>query len=146
MRVLVLHGPNLNRLGKREPGIYGTQTFEELVKEINLFAQERGWETHNVQENEEGKLISHLHDAEGDFDGVIFNPGSYTHTSIALRDAISSIDTPVIEVHLTNIHGRESFRHKSFTAGVSVGIISGFGGHGYMLALSALAKLKASSS
>ena len=136
--ILLLHGPNLNLLGTRQPELYGGMT----LTDINT-AAERHIARHDValrtaQSNHEGELIDLLHDARSWAHGVVFNPGAYTHTSIALRDAIVAIELPVIEVHISNVHGRESFRHKSMLAGVCLGQIAGFGWHSYLLALDAL--------
>lgn len=136
MRILILNGPNLNRLGTREPGVYGSDTLESL--ERALTEEFTGHELRFRQSNVEGELIDALHDADRDFDGVVFNPGGYTHTSVALRDAIASIGIPVVEVHISNVAGREPFRHTSLTAPVCIGHISGFGLDGYRLGVLAL--------
>lgn len=133
--LLLLNGPNLNRLGKREPDIYGRETLADIEKQLKNIAIEKGMTLHTKQSNHEGTLIDWIHEAEGTYDGIIFNPGAYTHTSIALRDAISSVSVPVIEVHLSNVHKRESFRHHSMLAPVCVGQIVGLGSKGYELAL-----------
>lgn len=134
-KVLVLNGPNLNRLGKREPEIYGKETLADIVKRLESIAKDDNISLDSKQSNHEGVLIDWIHDAEGTYDGIIFNPGAYTHTSIALRDAISSISIPVIEVHLSNVHKRETFRHQSMLAPVCAGQIVGLGSKGYELAL-----------
>jgi 3-dehydroquinate dehydratase II len=134
MRILVLNGPNLNRLGKREPEIYGTTTLADLESTLaDAFPNVR---FQFSQSNHEGELINSLH-AAGDegLDGVVINPAGLSHTSVALRDAIASIDVPVIEVHISNIHAREPFRHQSLTAGASSGVITGLGLRGYHLAV-----------
>ncbi|MGE6488454.1 type II 3-dehydroquinate dehydratase [Paenisporosarcina sp. NPDC076898] len=136
MKFLCLNGPNLNRLGKREPAIYGYETLEDLEQMMKNRGKQSEVTVQCKQSNHEGELIDWLHDAEDDqIDGIIFNPGAYTHTSYAIRDAISSITVPVIEVHISNIHSRESFRHQSVLAPVCVGQICGLGIFGYTLAL-----------
>jgi 3-dehydroquinate dehydratase II len=138
MRVLVLHGPNLNLLGEREPEVYGTQTLAELNDAIATAAKELGIEVRCEQHNAEGAIIDALHAARNAYQGVVINPGAYAHYSYGIRDAIASIGVPTIEVHLTNIAARESFRHTSVTAAACRGVVSGFGGDGYALALRAL--------
>ncbi len=137
-RILLLHGPNLNLLGTRQPEVYGDTTLADINEAAERHIAPYSIELRTAQSNHEGELVDLLHDAREWADGVVFNPGAYTHTSIALRDAISAIDLPVIEVHISNVHGRESFRHKSMLAGVCLGQIAGFGWRGYLLALDAL--------
>ncbi|WP_215191371.1 type II 3-dehydroquinate dehydratase [Exiguobacterium sp. s7] len=136
MHILVLNGPNLNLLGRREPDVYGDVSLKGLTAELLLAAPDDVQLTF-VQSNHEGELIDALHEAY-DYAGVIFNAGAYTHTSIALRDAIAAIKAPVVEVHISNVHARESFRHESKLAGVCLGVINGFGLTSYTLALQAL--------
>ncbi|MBO8154814.1 MAG: type II 3-dehydroquinate dehydratase [Bacillaceae bacterium] len=137
-RLLLLNGPNLNLLGKREPDVYGHTTLSSIVEELKIYVKKRQWELDAFQSNHEGELIDRIHQSDGKYKGIIFNPGGYTHTSVALRDAISSVDVPVIEVHLSNVYQRESFRHKSLLAPVCRGQISGLGAKGYFLAAQAL--------
>jgi 3-dehydroquinate dehydratase-2 len=139
MNILVLHGPNLNLLGTREPEVYGHTTLDDVNQRLQDYAQGRDLTLRILQSNHEGELIDALHDARGWADGVIINPGGYTHTSVALRDAVSAVEIPTIEVHLSNVHAREPFRHTSMIAPVCRGQISGLGWIGYRLALEALA-------
>ena len=134
--ILILNGPNLNLLGSREPEIYGQQTFIDFFEELKELFPDIVLEY--KQSNHEGQLLDWLHTTEGQYAGVIFNAGAYTHTSVALADGIAGITTPVIEVHISNVHKRESFRHRSFLSPVCRGTISGFGLTGYQLAIIAL--------
>src|SRR5216110_522684 len=139
---LVLHGPNLNLLGVREPSVYGRVTLAQLDRMIREHARRRGMRVECRQSNVEGQLVDWLQSAQGDgFGGVVLNPGAFTHYSIALRDAVSAITVPVVEVHLSNIHGREEFRRHSVIAAVARGQIAGFGPQSYVLALDALLAL-----
>ena len=137
LRVLVLHGPNLNLLGTREQSIYGETSLNEINEAIEKFAKEQGIEVAIRQSNLEGELVTWIQDAKGRFDAIVINPAAYTHTSVALRDAITAIGIPTIEVHLSNIYRREEFRHRSYIAEVAVGQISGFGLMGYLLGIQA---------
>ena len=141
MKILILHGPNLNLLGKREPEIYGSMTLGDINMTLIELGKESGVELKCVQSNHEGALIDALQDAQMWANGVIFNPGGYTHTSIALRDAITAIGIPVIEVHLSNVYAREEFRHTSMISAVCKGKIVGFGWRSYSLGLKALIEL-----
>ncbi len=138
MRILVLHGPNLNLLGMREPKIYGSQTLEDIDKGLAMQANLLGVTLECYQSNHEGALIDRVHAALGSQDGILINPGGYTHTSVALRDALSGVSIPTVEVHLSNIYRREEFRHHSYIAPIAVGQVSGFGSDSYRLGLEAL--------
>lgn len=138
MKVLVLHGPNLNLLGKRETAVYGKLTYDQLNQRLINLGKELDLQVMVDQSNSEGTLIDRIHQAEGQFDAIVLNPGAYTHYSYALRDAIASVEVPVYEVHLSNIHAREAFRERSVTAPVCQGQIVGFGPLSYELALLAI--------
>ncbi len=137
-KILVLHGPNLNLLGSREPGIYGRQTLVEINQQLATLAQSAGHELSWFQSNAEHELIGRIQQARDDLTAIIlFNPAAYTHTSIALRDALAAVAIPFIEVHLSNVHAREPFRHHSYLSDIAVGVICGFGADSYRLALEA---------
>lgn len=137
-RVLVIHGPNLNLLGTREPHIYGTTTLEEIDRALRAQGAAHGVEVTTAQSNHEGEIIDRIQQARGAFDGLLLNAGAYSHTSYAIRDALDAVALPAVEVHLTNVHRREEFRHKLVTAGACVGAVLGFGPRSYALALDAL--------
>jgi 3-dehydroquinate dehydratase-2 len=141
MRFLVLHGPNLNLLGKREPAVYGTLTLDEINSSITDLASNLGCSVDFYQSNAEGELIDAIHAASENFDGIVINPAAYTHTSIAIRDALASVGLPFVEVHLSNVYRREDFRHKSLTASLAAGQICGFGVDSYLLGLRAIFSL-----
>lgn len=134
-KFLLLNGPNINRLGKREKNVYGNFTVHDVEESVKDLASKYDYQVDSFQSNHEGELIDRLHHADGKYKGIIFNPAAYTHTSIALHDAIKSIQTPVIEVHISNVNARESFRHQSITAPACVGQIVGFGLQSYRLAI-----------
>jgi len=138
MKILVLNGPNLNLLGSREPGVYGNQTLADMMAGLQDYGRARMIEVEWCQSNEEGALVTRIGESRGRYDGLIINPAAYTHTSIALRDALQAVALPCVEVHLSNIHSREVFRHTSLTAAACVGQICGFGAMSYQLALDAL--------
>jgi 3-dehydroquinate dehydratase II len=142
MRVLVLHGPNLNLLGTRQPEIYGTQTLAEIDETIKAVAADLGMDVHCEQHNAEGDIIDALHAAQGRYNAVVINPGAFTHYSYAIADAIAAIGIPVVEVHLSNLAAREQFRRTSVTAAACRGAIAGFGATSYVLALHALRSLQ----
>ncbi|WP_058999395.1 type II 3-dehydroquinate dehydratase [Leptolyngbya sp. NIES-2104] len=136
--ILVLHGPNLNLLGKREPGVYGVVTLEEINQRLVQEARSLKVELSTLQSNHEGVLVDAIQVAMGEHQGILINPGAYTHTSVAIRDAIAAVNLPTVEVHLSNIHKREEFRHHSYIAPVAIGQICGFGAESYRLGLHAL--------
>lgn len=138
LSILVLHGPNLNLLGKREPEVYGSETLEDIDTKLGSLASELGISLEVHQANGEGKLVDLVQSSLGVFDGILINPAAYTHTSVALRDACVAVALPVVEVHLSNVYKRESFRHQSFIAPIAVGQVAGFGSDSYLLGLRAL--------
>ena len=138
--ILILNGPNLNLLGTRQPEVYGRTTLSDIEAMCRAHGERIGVDVSFMQSNHEGALIDAIHEARGERDGLILNAGAYTHTSVALMDAISSAEIPAIELHLSNVHARESFRHTSYIAKVAVGVICGFGPAGYELAIDAMAR------
>lgn len=137
-RVLVINGPNLNLLGTREPEVYGNESLGGIVDELRTYAGGRGVDLSDFQSNGEGDLVTAIHEARTNVDGIIINPGAYTHYSIAIRDAISGVGLPAVETHLSNVHAREPFRSHSVIAPVCVGVVAGFGRNSYFVALEAL--------
>lgn len=135
MKFLILNGPNLNLLGQREPGIYGPDSYEALCARVEAFAAAHGSTAECIQSNHEGALIDAIHAAQGEFDAIVINPGAYTHYSYAILDALKAVSVPAIEVHISNVHQREEFRHKSVTAAGCVGQICGLGLYGYEAAM-----------
>ena len=140
-KVLVIHGPNLNMLGKREPHFYGHQSLDEIDAQLHNLGQKIGLEVETFQSNHEGDIVEKIQQAVDSFDGLLINPAAYTHTSIAIRDALMLLSVPVIEIHLSNISSREPFRHKSMIADVVAARIAGFGSYGYLLGLEGLANM-----
>ena len=138
MRILVLHGPNLNLLGTREPGVYGRLTLAEINSTLTSLAGELGAEVTLFQSNSESALIDTIHSAVASSDGILINPAAFTHTSVAIRDAIAAVALPTVEVHLSNIHAREKFRTRSFIAPIAIGQVSGFGLDSYLMGFRAL--------
>jgi len=139
MRILIINGVNMNMLGIREPDKYGSTTLKDLEKDLYSFSFELGVDIETYQSNHEGEIVEKIHSALNNFDGIIINPGAYTHTSVAIRDAISAVSIPTVEIHITNIHAREDFRHESLIAPVCLAQISGFGLDSYKLGLRGLA-------
>ena len=140
-KILILNGPNLNLLGKRQPEIYGTLTLAQIEQRVRALAKELGIEIEFRQSNSEGELVTWIQEAANKFGAIVINPAAYTHTSLAMRDAVSAIGIPTVEIHISNIHQREPFRHHSFIAEVAVGQIAGFGVDSYLLGLRAAADL-----
>ena len=137
-KFLLINGPNLNLLGTRQPEIYGSETLPQLVTAVQAYGTEKGVEIRDFQSNGEGELVTAIHDARHWANGILINAGAYTHTSVALRDAIAGVDLPTVELHISNVHARESFRHHSYIAPVALGVIAGFGRNSYFLAVDAL--------
>ena len=138
MKILVIHGPNLNLLGRREPGVYGAQTLDQINERLGELAEKMKAELKIAQFNSEGDIVSFIGDNADWADGIIINPAAYTHTSVAIRDAIAAVELPAVEVHLSNVFSREEFRHFSYISPVAAGVICGFGQESYMLALEAI--------
>lgn len=139
-RILVIHGPNLNLLGTREPEVYGSQTLNDINQHLASVANDLGITLTHTQNNIEGELVNAIHAARGQVDAIIINPAAYTHTSVAIRDALAGVAIPFIEVHLSNVYQRESFRHHSYFSEIAIGVISGLGAYGYEAALRFLAQ------
>ena len=139
--IWVIHGPNLNRLGEREPEVYGRATLNDINADLKEHGAQLGVSVSTFQSNHEGEIVSKIQDIAGTADGLIINPAAYTHTSVAIRDALLLLDTPIIEIHLSNIYKREPFRHKSMIADIATGQISGLGVYGYQMALDALVRM-----
>ena len=133
--ILVIHGPNLNLLGTREPEIYGAQTLMDINQHLQQSAASQGIQLDAFQSNHEGEIVEAIHRARGQYQAIIINPAAYTHTSVAIRDALAGVDIPFVEVHLSNVHQREAFRHHSFFSDLAVGVICGLGAYGYEAAL-----------
>jgi 3-dehydroquinate dehydratase-2 len=140
-KIMVIHGPNLNMLGKREPHIYGHESLDEINTGLQARGDQLGFEVEVFQSNHEGAIVDRIQQAMGNCHGIIINPAAYTHTSVAIRDALAMLDIPVIEIHLSNIHKREPFRHQSMIADIVVARVAGFGSHGYVLGLEGLARI-----
>jgi 3-dehydroquinate dehydratase-2 len=140
-KILVIHGPNLNMLGIREPHIYGHESLDQINAGLQARGEQLGFEVETFQSNHEGLIVDKIQQAMGSCHGIVINPAAYTHTSIAIRDALAMLDVPVIEIHLSNIHKREPFRHRSMIADIAAARIAGFGSFGYVLALDGLAKM-----
>jgi len=139
MKILIIHGPNLNMLGKREPDIYGSTTLTDINKQIEKEAKSLKIKVEYFQSNSEGEIVTKIQDSLGSIDGIVINPAAYTHTSVAIRDAILSTNIECVEVHISNIYKREKFRQNSYVSGVALGVISGFGTYSYILGLKAIA-------
>lgn len=139
-RILVLHGPNLNLLGQREPEVYGRQTLSQIDADLSARAKELDVEIDCFQSNHEGELVDRVQEAMGSVAGILINPAGFTHSSVALRDALAAVSLPVIEIHLSNVFAREPFRQHSYISPIALGVISGLGAHGYLLGLEALTR------
>lgn len=139
--IFVMNGPNLNLLGLRQPEIYGHETLADVIKQMTQLAAELGLSLQGMQSNHEGQLVDYIHEARAQAAGIIINPGAYSHTSVAIFDALNAFDGPVLEVHISNIHKREAFRHHSYVSARAEGVIAGFGTEGYLLALRRMASL-----
>lgn len=135
MKIVILHGPNLNLLGKRERAVYGRVTLSEINRALSKLARKERVQLSFFQSNHEGEIVTRIQEADGSCDAILINPAAFTHTSVAIRDAIAGVSVPVVEVHLSNIHARESFRKESFVSPVAAGVIFGFGKEGYLLGL-----------
>ncbi len=142
LKILVVNGPNLNMLGKREPELYGSESLEDINTRLKTFGEKLNVNIETFQSNHEGEIVTEIQNAMGNFDGLIINPAAYTHTSVAIRDALLLLDFPVIEVHLSNIYKREDFRHKSYVSAVATGQIAGLGVQGYELAVTAIKNMR----
>lgn len=141
MKILIIHGPNLNLLGQREPGIYGNISIKTIDADLKALAKKYKSSVTSFQSNHEGEIVTQIQEAQGRFDAIVMNPAAYTHTSVAIRDAVAAIKIPVVEVHLSNIYAREAFRHHSLIAPVARGQVSGFGAHSYQLGFMAAVEL-----
>ncbi len=135
VKILVIHGPNLNLLGKREKSVYGAATLKDIEKDVSLLAKKEKVSVAFFQSNHEGEIVSKIQESEGAYDAIVMNPAAFTHTSVAIRDAVAAVTVPVIEVHLSNIHARESFRKESYVSPVAAGVVFGFGKDSYLLGL-----------
>lgn len=140
-KITIINGPNLNMLGERDPAVYGTHSLDDIEKACHETATQYGFEVEFFQSNHEGELVDFIQNSREESDGVIINPAAYTHTSVAIRDALEILSCPIVELHLSNIYKREDFRHKSYVSGIADGIISGFGAYGYVLAIEAMVNI-----
>lgn len=140
-KITIINGPNLNMLGERDPAVYGTHSLDDIEKACHETANQYGFEVEFFQSNHEGELVDFIQNSREESDGVIINPAAYTHTSVAIRDALEILSCPIVELHLSNIYKREDFRHKSYVSGIADGIISGFGAYGYVLAIEAMVNI-----